>query len=101
MKEGCLWERGECLRFSAKLERWLIVCPRAGEGLECRAGASTGGGVGPGIFGVGAIIVWRCDCQGGSRGSKRDCVSLSCMQFLVEKEECMRWCSEERTGDCY
>lgn len=62
MNEGCLWERGECRRLSAKLERWLIVCPSEGEGLECRAGASTGGGVGSGIFGIDVIIVWKGNC---------------------------------------
>lgn len=41
MKEGCLWERGECLRFSAKLDRWLIV-PLLG--LACLAGGSTDAG---------------------------------------------------------
>lgn len=38
MKDGCRWERGECLRFSAKLDRWLrlIVPPLfgIGEGLD-------------------------------------------------------------------
>ncbi len=57
MKEGCLWERGECLRFSAKLERWLIVCPLCErEGLACRAGASTEDRVGSGMLGIGLIV---------------------------------------------
>jgi hypothetical protein len=50
VKEGCRWERGECLMFSAKLERWLIVWPLCWrEGLACRAGASNGGEIGSGM----------------------------------------------------
>lgn len=98
MNEGCLWERGECRRFSAKLERWLIVCPRAGEGLWCRAGASAGGGVGSGIFGVDAITIWRGSFRRVSRVVSSSYLLFSCMQLLVESVECMRWWS--RTGDC-
>lgn len=39
MNDGCRWDRGDCRRLSAKLDRWLIVAPRLGE----RGAASTGG----------------------------------------------------------
>jgi len=43
-KDGCLWVRGECLKFSAKLERWLMEPPlldRLGLAVLLRDGRST------------------------------------------------------------
>ena len=76
MNEGCLCERGECRKFSAKLDRWLML-PLLG--LACLAGGS---------IAVGSAITPRVLLDGRTGQEETQAADRLSIDFVAARMVC-------------